>query len=80
MKIHYLTIYTGKSSIGMLHYIQPGLLYKCFLTFKTVFILKVIHVHSKKKKKKKKRKKSNNEKRWRMKSKSILCSILFLLD
>ena len=34
MKIHYLTIYTGKSSIGMLHYIQPGLLYKCFLTFK----------------------------------------------
>lgn len=77
MKIHYLMIYTGKSSIGMLHYIQPGLLYKCFLAFKPVFILKVTHVHSKKKKE---RKKSNNEKRYRMKSKSILCSILFLLD
>ena len=75
MKIHYLTIYTGRSSISMLHYIQLGLLCKCFLAFKLVFILKVIHVHSKKKKKK-----SNNEKRYRMKSKSILYSILFLLD
>ena len=63
MKIHYLTIYTGKSSIGMLHYIQPGLLYKCFLTFKTVFILKVIHVHSKKKKKKKRKEKSQTMKK-----------------
>lgn len=53
MKIHYLMIYTGRSSISMLHYIQLGLLLKCFLAFKLVFILKVIHVHSKKKKKKK---------------------------
>ena len=51
----------------MLYYIQPGLLYKCFLAFKffkLVFTLKVIHVQSKKKEKRKSQtmKKVQNEK------------------
>ena len=60
-------IYTGKSSIGMLHYIQPGLLCKCFLAFKPVFILKVTHVHSKKKRKKEKSQTMKKGTEWKVK-------------